>query len=185
MDSPTFDRFNSQIMQEFFREEADQAKRSLTIIGDNNQVDVKKYKKPFECGQCSKVLQSFKSLQKHKRNQHIGGKSFQCDLCPKTYTTKFNLDRHLKVHKKQASKVVPVIHVKQKPNTPVCLPEESKALVFDDQTVQQEYVEVLQVSGRTFWRTIQPKQGPSTIPKKPKGSINVPKHLLHLYTKQK
>ena len=51
----------------------------------------------FQCELCSKKFTSKGDLNRHLKI-HTGEKSFKCDFCEKKLTKKSNLNRHLKIH---------------------------------------------------------------------------------------
>lgn len=77
--------------------------------------------RPFKCSHCERWFRLSYSRMLHER-QHTGKKPFKCTLCNKEYATKARLERHQKVHQKEAAPIVH--HMQQVRLYPVTIEEE-------------------------------------------------------------
>jgi len=67
------------------------------VISTDPKKSVDVKQKRFECKLCKKTYSFRFNLHRHKKHQHGDAKkSFKCEICPSTFTWKFNLYRHLK-----------------------------------------------------------------------------------------
>ncbi|XP_005103940.1 zinc finger protein 543 isoform X2 [Aplysia californica] len=52
----------------------------------------------WPCASCSQSFLSQKLLQKHRAEQHEGGKNFQCSFCPSKFVSHSHLVAHARIH---------------------------------------------------------------------------------------
>ena len=64
----------------------------------NHRKNVHENKGQSHCQQCDKVFQHPGSLWNHMVSEH-SNKTFVCEVCSKTFTSKMNLKKHLATHK--------------------------------------------------------------------------------------
>ena len=50
----------------------------------------------FPCAECPKVFTQKQNLWRHVRGIHKGLQNYKCDKCPKSFSLKENLSRHVK-----------------------------------------------------------------------------------------
>ena len=64
----------------------------------------------YKCNNCDLEFNCLKSLTNHESEIHKNNISFACSSCPKSYTKKKNLIRHMKMHSGNNSEISLAIH---------------------------------------------------------------------------
>ncbi|KAL7044370.1 hypothetical protein ACKWTF_001895 [Chironomus riparius] len=53
------------------------------------------------CNSCFRVFERLRDLESHMKTKHSSIRSYFCDYCNKGFAEKFQIERHMKVHKRQ------------------------------------------------------------------------------------
>ncbi|KAF9414957.1 hypothetical protein HW555_007224 [Spodoptera exigua] len=69
-----------------------------TEAGLRNHTIMHQDEKKYVCNVCNKSFKRKPILTRHKMIHNFGSKPIQCELCPMTFNTKYNLRHHMRVH---------------------------------------------------------------------------------------